>query len=103
VTARRASPGGRGRARKRRGPPRAELVRRAILGDLAASPLAAHVGLPLAELTTARAIARDVRELYIVAERLRATGALERAGEGYHRGDPHRYRLTTNAPEEGQE
>jgi hypothetical protein len=79
----------RARAPRRRGPPRAELVRRAILDDLerAGGPL------PLADLWTARAIARDVRELYIVAERLRATGALERTGEGYHRGDPHRYQL----------
>ncbi len=97
MTPRQSAQKGRGRAPRRRGPPRAELVRRAILGDLAASPLAAHVGLPLAELTTARGIARDARELYIVAERLRTVGVLERTGEGYHRGDPHRYQLARSS------
>ena len=46
-------------------------------------------------MTTARAIARDARELYIVAERLRTVGVLERTGLGYHQGDPFRYSLAT--------
>lgn len=75
--------------RREQGPPRSEQVRAAILADLE------QLGRPatLSELTAARAIARDARELYIVAERLRSTGAIERAGEGYHRGEPHRYAL----------
>lgn len=78
------------RAKRSAGPPpRAERVRQAILDDLrrAGAPL------PLAELETARSIARGPAELYIVAERLRLAGALERFGEGYHRGDPHRYAI----------
>lgn len=82
----RARKSARASGRGRKGP-RAERVRRAILEDLE------RLGRPatLAELETARAIARDARELYITAERLRATGAIERQGAGYHQGDPHRY------------
>lgn len=69
--------------------PRAERIREAILEELRS----AGAPLSLAELTTARAIARDARELYITAERLRATGAIERQGAGYHQGDPHRYAI----------
>jgi len=66
---------------------KAEQIRAAILLELE------QLGRPaaLSELTAARSIARDARELYITAERLRATGGIERVGEGYHRGEPHRY------------
>ena len=70
-------------------PPRSELVRRAILEDLEA----AGEPLPLAKMPRAREAARNARELYIVAERLRSTGRIVRHGKGYHHGEPHRYEL----------
>lgn len=83
------------RARKRRPKekPRAARVADAILEELAAAtePLA------LADLPRARAIAADAREVYIVAERLRAAGALRRSGKGYQQGEAHRYELVRSS------
>lgn len=68
---------------------RSDEVRDAIVEDLKA----AGEPLPLAKMASARATARNARELYIVAERLRTTGRIIRHGKGYHQGEPHRYEL----------
>lgn len=73
---------------------RAPRVRDAVIRDLhdAQQPLR------LRDMTSARAIATDVRDLHVVLQRMLRAGQLRRIGLGYHLGDPFMYDLGPSAP-----